>query len=66
MPVIGIAVKGGKWVRILNPEALALGDQLKSKSGGFLAGIYGSDKKFAAQPRFTKPENLAKLAKLAA
>lgn len=62
VPVIGVAVKGGKWVRILNPEALALGDQIKSKSGGFLAGIYGADKKFAAQLRFTKPDDLAKLA----
>jgi hypothetical protein len=62
VPVIGVAVKGGKWVRILNPEALALGDQIKSKSGGFLAGIYGSDKKFAAQLRFTKPEDIAKVA----
>lgn len=62
LPVIGTAVKGGKWVRILNPEALALGDQVRSKSGGFLAAIYGSDKKFAAQLRFTKPEDLAKLA----
>jgi hypothetical protein len=61
VPVIGAAVKGGKVVRILNPEAFALGYQVKSKSGGFLGSIYG-EKHVAAQLRFSKPEDVAKLA----
>ena len=61
VPVIGAAVKGGKVVRILNPEAFALGYQLRSKSGGFLGSIYG-EKHVAAQLRFSKPEDIAKLA----
>lgn len=61
VPVIGAAVKGGKVVRILNPEAFALGYQLESKSGGFLGSIYG-EKHMAAQLRFSKPEDIAKLA----
>lgn len=62
VPVIGLAVAGGKWVRILNPEALELGSQIKSHAGGVLGGIYGPDSKFAAQLRFTSPQDLAELA----
>lgn len=61
VPVIGAAVRGGKVVRILNPEALALGDQLESKSGGFLGSVYG-EKSIAAQLRFSKPMDIAKVA----
>ena len=61
VPVIGVAVRGGKWVRILNPEAFGLGDQVKSKSGGFLGSIYG-ERNVVAQLRFSKPEDVAKLA----
>jgi hypothetical protein len=61
VPVIGAALKGGKVVRILNPEALELGRQLESKSGGFLGSIYG-DKSVVAQLRFSKPQDVAQLA----
>ena len=58
--MIGAAVRGGKWVRIVNPQALELGSQMRS-AGGFLGGIRGANG-IAAQLRFTKPQDLAKLA----
>lgn len=61
IPTIGVALKGGQYVRILNPEALALGDQLKSTAGGFLGAVYG-EKSIVTQLRFTKPQSVAAVA----
>ena len=61
VPVIGAALKGGLVVRILNPEAFELGNQLGSKSGGLLGSVYG-DKHMAAQLRFSRPQDIATLA----
>lgn len=61
IPAIGLALKGGKVARILNPEALAQGRQLKSAKGGNLSLIYG-EKSIVTQLRYGDTRNVATVA----
>jgi hypothetical protein len=54
VPALGAALHGGKWVRILNPEVLSWGEQMRSSAGGYLGGIRG-DIHFVAQLRLSSP-----------
>lgn len=61
LPAIGLALRGGKVVRILNPEALAQGRQMRSADGGLLGSIYGENS-IVAQLRLSDTRNVAAIA----